>query len=143
MGTKNKPGDYDCYAHADPDEPMFVLLGRDPMAGALVQVWAQWRRQSGEDHAKVTEAERCARAMDAWARGLGKSVRRIEALALDADPNEKKPRIKVRPIGHAPWCICDTWADVGQMIEGDGEYEFEHVGMTDAEVEALGEFPGW
>ena len=25
----------------------------------------------------------------------------------------------------------------------DGEYEFAFVEMTDAEVEALGEFPGW
>jgi hypothetical protein len=29
MGTKNQPGKFDtCYANADPDEPMFVLLGK-------------------------------------------------------------------------------------------------------------------
>ncbi|HAW11807.1 MAG TPA: aspartate decarboxylase, partial [Chloroflexi bacterium] len=30
MGTKNNPGKFDCYDDAHPDEPMFVLLGRDP-----------------------------------------------------------------------------------------------------------------
>lgn len=29
MGTKNNPGAFDCYANAEPDEPMFVLLARD------------------------------------------------------------------------------------------------------------------
>lgn len=29
MGTKNNPGEFDCYANAAPDEPMFILLGRD------------------------------------------------------------------------------------------------------------------
>lgn len=72
MGTKNKPGKYDCYAHAKVDEPLFVLLGRDPMAGTLVRVWADLREQNGEDPAKVKEARDCADALDAWARSLGK-----------------------------------------------------------------------
>lgn len=40
MGTKNNPGAYDCYANAEPDEAMFVLLGRDKHAGLLVTLWA-------------------------------------------------------------------------------------------------------
>lgn len=36
MGTKNNPGAFDCYANAEPDEPMFVLLGRDKHAPAPV-----------------------------------------------------------------------------------------------------------
>ena len=28
MGTKNNPGRFDCYGNAEPDEPIFVLLGR-------------------------------------------------------------------------------------------------------------------
>lgn len=73
MGTKNNPGAYDCYANADPDEPMFVLLGRDPMAGDLVRAWAQWRRGRGEEPAKIAEALACADSLDAWARKLGKT----------------------------------------------------------------------
>lgn len=43
MGTKNNPGKFDCYANADPDEPMFVLLGRDRLAGHLVSIWSKIR----------------------------------------------------------------------------------------------------
>lgn len=42
MATKNKPGEFDCYANADPDEYMFVLLARDSSAAFVVRVWA-WR----------------------------------------------------------------------------------------------------
>jgi len=57
--------------------------------------------------------------------------------------DEKRRRICVRPVSAATWCLCDDWDGVGQMIEDDGTYEFEFVNMSDAEVEALGEFPGW
>jgi hypothetical protein len=63
MGTKKKPGVYDCYANAEPDEPMFVLLGRDPQAPALVEHWAGVREANGEDAAKVAEARACAQSM--------------------------------------------------------------------------------
>ena len=72
MATKNNPGKFDCYENAKPDEPMFVLLGRDPMAGYLVREWADWREATGEDPAKLAEARACADALDAWARSLGK-----------------------------------------------------------------------
>ena len=72
MGTKNTPGRFDCYANAEPDEPMFILLGRDPMAGALVLEWAELRKARGEDPEKLAEAIACAEAMNAWAHNLGK-----------------------------------------------------------------------
>lgn len=68
MGTKNKPGAYDCYAHADPDEPMFVLLARNPSASLLVGLWALIRERTGEDPEKVEEARACADAMEKWLR---------------------------------------------------------------------------
>jgi hypothetical protein len=66
MGTKNNPGAYDCYANAEPDEPMFVLLGRDKHAPLLVKIWADMREAAGEDAAKVAEARACAEAMAAY-----------------------------------------------------------------------------
>jgi len=72
MGTKNNPGEFDCYANADPDEPMFILLGRDPMAPYLVRAWAQYRESAGEDAAKVKEALNCAQQMREWLKKLGK-----------------------------------------------------------------------
>ena len=43
MGTKNKPGKFDCYAKAAPDEPLFTLLARDLLAAYLTQIWAMIR----------------------------------------------------------------------------------------------------
>lgn len=64
MSTKNNPSKIsDCYAKADPDEPMFVLLGRDKHAPQLVEMWAGQRAAEGEDPAKVEEALKCAKAM--------------------------------------------------------------------------------
>lgn len=70
MGTKNNPGAYDCYAAAAPDEPMFILLARDPLAPVLVEIWATLRESHGcADHpershsSKIAEARECAQAM--------------------------------------------------------------------------------
>jgi hypothetical protein len=73
MATKNNPGAWDCYANAEPDEPMFVLLARDASAAGLVRRWAQRRqedistgRKPLEDQKQVDEALQCADTMDAW-----------------------------------------------------------------------------
>lgn len=73
MGTKNNPGNFDCYNNALPDEPMFILLGRDPSAPSKVRAWAYDREKAIEhgnrpetDRAMVTEARECADAMEAW-----------------------------------------------------------------------------
>lgn len=63
MGTKNNPGKFDCYANAEPDEPMFILLGRDKHASRLVWEWAELREADGEDPTKVAEARECSLAM--------------------------------------------------------------------------------
>ncbi len=67
MGTKNNPGQYDCYAHAEDDEPMFVLLARDPLAPILVKLWASMHQLTKPDGLfKRGEARRCAKSMTAW-----------------------------------------------------------------------------
>ena len=66
MGTKNNPGKFDCYKNAEPDEPMFVLLGRDKHASALVWLWAALRELEGEGSEKVSEARECSTAMVLW-----------------------------------------------------------------------------
>lgn len=70
MGSKNNPGAYDGYAKALPDEPLFVLMGRDPDAPMLVRLWASIRARSGEVPEKVAEALQCANAMDDWREGV-------------------------------------------------------------------------
>lgn len=103
MGTKNNPGSYDCYAAAEPDEPMFVLLARDPMAPQLVRNWAMIRAQQveqgikpAEDMAKANEAKLCAAQMEQWrAAKLHEAlkpppVERDTSPAPEAEP-EKNP----------------------------------------------------
>lgn len=66
MGTKLKPGKFDCYANAAPDEPMFVLLARDPFAPILVRLWADLREHAAGNPSKVGEARTCATEMEVW-----------------------------------------------------------------------------
>ena len=75
MSTKNNPGPFPCYQNADPDEEMFVLLGRDPTAGTLVRAWAAMCEATGGSAVKVTEAYACAARLDAHAESLGKGAR--------------------------------------------------------------------
>lgn len=82
MGTKNNPGSYDCYANAEPDEPIFVLLGRDASAWALVQLWADLREHMGESPEKVAEARSCAEKMLEWATKKGKQPKVVEVAGL-------------------------------------------------------------
>jgi hypothetical protein len=81
MGTKAEPGTFDCYEAAEEDEPMFVLLARDPDAPAVVRQWTANRMQRlvfGADISnfnmaaflasldKLIEARACADQMEMW-----------------------------------------------------------------------------
>jgi hypothetical protein len=64
MGTKANPGTFDCHLAAHDDEPLFTLLGRDPTAALLVNLWAAMRVQShGPSSARAIEASTCANDM--------------------------------------------------------------------------------
>lgn len=73
MGTKENPGEFDCYSKALPNEPMFVLLARDPYAPELIDQWAVNRARDIvlgfrplADLSLVDEAQDCARKMREW-----------------------------------------------------------------------------
>jgi hypothetical protein len=79
MATKNHPGAFDCYDHAEPDEPLFTLLARDRVAPELVRAWATARENilrasdvactPGEVMAEleqIAEARQCADSMESW-----------------------------------------------------------------------------
>jgi hypothetical protein len=72
MATKNNPGDYDCYENAEPDEPMFVLLARDPVAAEVVRDWIKRRGDiqllKYTSRRQTTEAAVCAVDMETWYR---------------------------------------------------------------------------
>ena len=92
MGTKNQPQQNDTYEVAEPDEPLFCLVARDPLAPALVEAWAAARRMAlgpddpeeavAEEMSKIHEAEACALAMRDWKMrnpGRGFSRAKVEA----------------------------------------------------------------
>lgn len=89
MATKQNPGQYDCYANAEPDEPMFVLLARDLSAEFLTCIWSavkcgdealatklvrdaiEAHKQAGKTFRtphdpKIIEANQCAKSMRVW-----------------------------------------------------------------------------
>lgn len=89
MATKNNPGEFDCYANAEPDEPFFVLLGRDVLAGDLVKEWARRREMiasvgDGPDERearKIAEARAVAEQMYQYA-GVERRTTRPEGMAV-------------------------------------------------------------
>ena len=72
MGTKLNPGKFDCYANAEPNEPIFVLMGRDPIAPILIGLWATLKEYldgfgpEGRGTDQTNEARKCAREMEQW-----------------------------------------------------------------------------
>lgn len=69
--TKTHPGAFRCYEAALPDEPMFVLLGRDPAAPATVRAWCRARTHEAkdstpEDRERIDAAMREAGDMERW-----------------------------------------------------------------------------
>jgi hypothetical protein len=68
-----------CLNNSQPDEPLFVLCARDPIAARIVRGWAERYAESkggrekltARQAAKYTEAHALADAMDAWAREQG------------------------------------------------------------------------
>ena len=89
MGSRNNPGSYDCYDAAEPNEPMFILLGRDRDAAIVVKLWGMLRLQQislglrpETDRTQVAEALRCATEMEIWHREK-ETVAKVSALEFD------------------------------------------------------------
>lgn len=67
MSTKERPGQFDCYAKLAPGEPFFVLRGQDAEAADLVELWALRAKATGTCHPdKINEAMAVAEEMRRW-----------------------------------------------------------------------------
>lgn len=100
MGTKNNPGNYDCYANAEPDEPMFVLLARDVRAPYVVEAWCALAEMKGSDPKKIAEARRCADEMRIWrvTQNTGEPERRcVKCGAYRLEADSAHPGVCVGP----------------------------------------------
>jgi hypothetical protein len=62
MGTKNKPGKYDCLEGLDNDEPYFALRGLDVSSPIVVIEWIKLNFHTCPDD-KIREAFELALAM--------------------------------------------------------------------------------
>ena len=62
LNTKANPSRYNCYANARPDEQMFTLLDRDPLAPFLVSIWSKIRMGDLEAASAVFNASTPAAA---------------------------------------------------------------------------------
>lgn len=140
METKNNPGPDSCYAKADPDEPMFILLGRDPEAALTVRFWAALRlarltREAGassvhtlteEQQAQPRQAFAAARQMQEYCNYL----RGPNASQTFADSNVlaavAEPRHGVLP---DPWTRLRTY-----LHRVDPQFRASLGGMTGTEM---------
>lgn len=71
MPTKQNPGLFDCWKVALPDEPIFVILGRDPAGPATLEYWAAQRIRMGktvadDDKDRIRVAFDEAKEMQEW-----------------------------------------------------------------------------
>lgn len=71
MSTKQNPGAFNCYKAALPDEPIFVVLGRDPAGPATLDKWCHERiilgkNASADDRNRLREAINQAAEMAEW-----------------------------------------------------------------------------
>jgi hypothetical protein len=106
MGSKNNPGKFDCYSRAEPDEPVFVLLGRDPVAHVVVEDWAALREELGRTEPEVLEEARdCARQMFEWAaqkrkldQALAASELRVAAIQAWRQQGADRERHRLRDV---------------------------------------------
>lgn len=117
MGTKRNPEPHDCYENAEPDEPMFVLLGRDPIAPFIVDLWAGMREQLRGPGPKVEEASRCAEAMMQWGEVHGSGSDQIDASGVYHSLIRRRPTR-----GPAPEYMPKTPEQrMGYLVEECGE----------------------
>jgi len=99
MGTKANPETYDCYANAEPDEPIFTLRAKDAMAPHIVRSWAGARQSQIDagikptsDMAQVVEARACAAAMEEWLQKRRRSeIETHEREAVRAATTDPRP----------------------------------------------------
>jgi len=61
---------------------MFVLLGRDPCAPILIEVWVELRKRMGERFEKLNEAIECEESCEQWLGEHEKGVDYERALVL-------------------------------------------------------------
>jgi len=143
MGTKNNPGKFDCYHAAEPNEPQFTLLARDPTAPGLVALWAAIRL--GDKEGVALAMSRLAESIDVIGNKIGSEelkAKADEALACANAMQEWRQTRTYRlfltgPLGHESY-----WTTVTQSwVDENGKTGIKDDGMSTWRVERIKE-PG-
>lgn len=141
--TKLEPGAFDGFEKAEPNEPLFTLLARDPLAPALIHEWVDRRRKeiiasdipAAKRKVELTqamEAENIALAMIEWRKGYSaieapkvdaSPVRSYSGNAMDADELAAKARFDTRKV--AAQKIRNAIAEIAEAAELVTKYGFE------------------
>ncbi len=67
MNTLENPSKHDCRKKLLPDEPIFILRGKDPNASKTIHYWvAGYLQRGGRNLKKVCEALDLAQQMEEW-----------------------------------------------------------------------------
>ena len=73
-----------CWNRADEEEQMFILLGRDRHAPALIRLWAEMREKEGENPEVVQEARTVAQIMEDDLIAAGRVMLSLDAVSAFA-----------------------------------------------------------
>src|SRR5215475_7345009 len=86
MGTReeNYENEHSCWNNAGDGEQMFILLGRDRHAPALIRLWAEMREREGEDPEIVNEARTVAQLMEDDLIAAGRVMLSLDAVSAFA-----------------------------------------------------------
>lgn len=102
METKAHPSLTGCLANALPDEPMFILLARDPDAGPTIQFWAERRARRQVENPTIELAGDAEKIVSA--------VEDIDTFRAWRAANEGRWR------GHPPTLLIDMIPDLADVI---------------------------
>lgn len=109
MYTKINPSKTNAYANAEPNEPIFTLIGRDPDAALIVHIWATLRlrqirigmlEDTVEERDQISEAISVSQEMSRYSslRATKKLAERITfndrgyPLTIDGYPIEQQKK---------------------------------------------------
>lgn len=149
MSTLTEPGAFDALEKAEPSEPIFTLLARDPDAPATVTEWCRLRRNRAmkvHGHSKRTadkklfaaelaqcvNAERIAEEMTDWRAGqdapaavrISHGVQRTEIELAEAAARDRLAAA-VRALREADYFVCEArdalveLGVIGEVTQGD------------------------
>jgi len=148
INTLETPGEFDALSTLRPDEPYFLLIGRDRLAPGLVLQWADARRKLAlaegraeleHDLRKCTEAEMIAWGMQEYKKGAA-ALPVVETepkpgyggAVIDAETHARDMESRTRT--RAVSVINNAIAELVDLIE-----PLAAISGTDAVLDALGD----